>query len=91
MNLKGKWLMSMKANKILRMAKEWKTVPKQISCDSSNALDEPILIGAREETPIKLDASSCDSIKFLEHVHLHINLKTQVRGQILCSQPKRIN
>ena len=65
------------------MAKEWKTVPEQISCDSPNALDEPILIGAREERPIKLDAGSCGSIKFLEHVHLHIDLKTQVRGKII--------
>ena len=59
------------------MAKSWKTVPEQISCDTPNALNEPILIGAREERPIKLDASSCGKIKFLEHVHLHIDLKTQ--------------
>ena len=63
---------------IHRMAKSWKTVPEQISCDTPNALNEPILIGAREERPIKLDASSCGKIKFLEHVHLHIDLKTQV-------------
>ena len=75
------------------MAKDWKTVPEQISCDTPDALDQPILIGAREERPVKLDASSCGNIKFLEHVHLHINLKTQVRvrGQILRSQPKRRN
>ena len=60
------------------MAKDWKTVPEQISCNTPNALDEPILIGAREERPIKLDASSYKSIKFLEHLHLHIDLKTQV-------------
>ena len=72
-------LILMKSQKpILRMAKSWKNVPEQISCDTPNALNEPILIGAREERPIKLDASSCGKIKFLEHVHLHIDLKTQV-------------
>ena len=78
-------LILMKSQKpILRMAKSWKTVPEQISCDTPNALNEPILIGAREERPIKLDASSCGKIKFLEHVHLHIDLKTQVgRGSNL--------
>ena len=60
-----------------RMAKDWKTVPEQISCDTPNALNEPILIGAREEKPVKLEASSCKNIKFLEHLHLHIDLKTQ--------------
>ena len=70
----------MDAGAMTRQAKNWKTVPEQKTCTTpKNSLQEPVIVGPQTEETISLDALSCQDIKFLEHVHLHIDLKTTAR------------
>ena len=70
----------MDAGKMTKLAKDWNTVPEQKKCSSpKNVLKEPFTIAPKEEQSFSLPVDSCDSIRFMEHLQLHINLKTSAK------------
>ena len=67
----------MDAGAMTRLAKNWTQVPDQAICNTKKGhLPTPVNIPAQTEETIPLDAAACNAIKFLEHIHLHIDLKT---------------
>ncbi len=74
----------MDAGAMTRLAKDWKTVPEQRKCTTEeNMLDEPVVIGPEAEEAVPLKAGLCSDIKHLEHLQLHIDLKTTAkRGKL---------
>ncbi len=67
----------MNAGAMTRLARDWKTVPEQKKCSTlQNVLEKPLVIGPGQETIVAVDASKCSFIQHLEHVQLHIDLKT---------------
>jgi len=66
----------MDAGAMVRLAKTWKPVPIQHICttDPGQSGVNSLVIKGQSEIKINLDASNCDRVKFLEHLHLHIDL-----------------
>ncbi|TRY70805.1 hypothetical protein TCAL_01234 [Tigriopus californicus] len=74
----------MDAGAMTRLAKDWTTVPEQFKCTTApGALAEPLEILPDTEQRIVLNAQACQGIKFIEQIHLHIDLKSLARrGQL---------
>ena len=69
----------MDAGAMVRLAKTWKPVPIQHICTTDPGQsgvnpNKNIVVKGQTEQRISLDASNCDRVKFLEHLHLHIDL-----------------
>lgn len=72
----------MDAGKLAKVAKVWKTVPKQVNCTTELSAKEVTIKPVSSET-FTIDASSCSHIKHLEHVQVHIELDSQAsRGDL---------
>jgi hypothetical protein len=68
----------MDAGGMTRLAKNWVTVPTQKKCETPETpeklLESEVVVPADEERAIAIDASSCNSIKHLEHLHMAVRL-----------------
>jgi len=69
----------MDAGAMVRLAKNWEPVPIQHICTTEPGQsgvnpNSQIVIKPQTETRVSLDASNCDRVKFLEHLHLFIDL-----------------
>jgi hypothetical protein len=62
----------MDAGKLVKLAKNWKTVPEHVNCttEEETPSEESSTIQPRSEEAYVLDASECSSIKFLEHIQV---------------------
>lgn len=71
----------MDAGAMTRLAKEWARVPAQKRCKTAaGALERQVVIEPRSEQTVVLDASSCgESVKFLEQLHLHLDLDSRAK------------
>ena len=71
----------MDGGKLVKLAKKWKNVPKQIECATQpeNNSEE---IDSDSEGTFFIDATSCAGIQFLEHALVR-NIKVANRVQIL--------
>ncbi len=69
----------MDAGSMVKLAKEWQPVPESLNCSTApgqsgvNPNRQRVIKPGTEEV-ILLDAANCDDIKFLEHIHLSIDL-----------------
>ena len=73
------------AEAIVLLAKDWKTVPAQQICTLRNyrANHRPTTIYPNSVDKWELDPTSCGWIKFLEHLHLVIDLDSEAkRGDV---------
>ena len=73
----------MDAGAMVRLAKTWKPVPIQHICTTDPGQsgvnpNKNIVVKGQTEQRISLDASNCDRVKFLEHLHLHIDLTSGI-------------
>ena len=65
---------------MVRLAKVWNPVPEHVKCtteDGASGLsrNKPLLIKGGTEETLSIDASSCgEGVKFLEHLHLNIDM-----------------
>ena len=69
----------MDAGAMVRLAKTWEPVPIQHICTTEPGQsgvnpNSQIVVKPQTETRVSLDASNCDRVKFLEHLHLFIDL-----------------
>ena len=69
----------MDAGAMVRLAKNWEPVPIQHICTTEPGQsgvnpNRQIVVKPQTETRVSLDASNCDRVKFLEHLHLFIDL-----------------
>ena len=71
----------MDALKMTTLAKSWVNVPKQKTCKISPNLPFKLQILNNTNKEVKIDASDCSSIKYLEHIHLSIKLLSTERGK----------
>ena len=74
----------------VRVAKQWKNVPKQEKCSSN--LDHPgtLMIQGKSSQKSTIHVEKCDDVHFLEHVQAHVTLAASKRGdvQISLTSPK---
>lgn len=68
----------MDAGLMVKKAKEWKTVPKQQKCEVDFSGGE-LSVGGRNEKELSLTVTECDNIKFLEHVHVMVDISSRSR------------
>jgi hypothetical protein len=61
----------MDAGKLVKLAKNWKSVPEHVNCTTKEETpsEESSVIQPGEEIYL-LDASECSNIKFLEHIQV---------------------
>ena len=69
----------MDAGEMVQLAKVWETVPESLTCttepgQSGVSKNSQVVIKPKTEEFIVLDAFNCDDIKFIEHIHLLIDL-----------------
>lgn len=69
----------MDAGSMVRLAKIWKTVPEPVKCSTEPGQsgvnkNRPIMIKPNTEETSKLNASNCGNVKFIEHIHLLVDL-----------------
>ena len=71
----------MDAGHMVKLAKNWETVPDQLNCTTEPEIPSPEVatIPPQSDKVYELDASECGSIKHLEHIQLHIELTSQAR------------
>lgn len=68
----------MDAGLMVKKAIAWKTVPKQQKCEVDFSGGE-LSVGGRSEKELSLTVTECDSIKFLEHVHVMVDISSRSR------------
>ena len=71
----------MDAGAMVRLAKDWQTVPEGKVCTTNpkQSIDSNISIKGNSEKLIELDASNCGAINHMEHLHLLIDLTSGAR------------
>ncbi|XP_041451093.1 furin-like protease 1 isoform X2 [Drosophila obscura] len=71
----------MDAAEMVRVARDWKTVPEQQRCEI-NAPHVDKVIPPRTHITLQLTVAHCRSVNYLEHVQAKITLTSQRRGDI---------
>ncbi|XP_073835779.1 furin-like protease 1, isoforms 1/1-X/2 isoform X1 [Musca autumnalis] len=71
----------MDAAAMVRLARQWKTVPEQQRCEI-NAPHVDKVIPPKSHITLQLSVKNCLNINFLEHVQAKITLTSQRRGDI---------
>lgn len=71
----------MNAFGLVSAAANWTTVPEKFLC-LVDAIQENVTIYHRNDVHLEIDASSCSTINYLEHVELQINIDYPVRGNL---------
>ncbi|XP_017018532.1 furin-like protease 1 isoform X2 [Drosophila kikkawai] len=71
----------MDAYEMVRVARNWKTVPEQQRCEI-NAPHVDKVIPPRTHITLQLTVNHCRSVNYLEHVQAKITLTSQRRGDI---------
>jgi subtilisin-like proprotein convertase family protein len=69
----------MDAGAMVRLAKIWIPVPEPIKCSTQPGQsgvnkNKPVIVKGGTEQTITLDASNCDKVTFIEHIHLFIDM-----------------
>jgi len=70
----------MDAGNIVRLAKVWETVPEQVTCTTQPGQTVGSSIKGLTSQDFTIDAASCgEDVKFIEHIHLKIDLTSGAR------------
>jgi hypothetical protein len=69
---------------VLGCTQNWKSAPAKSNCSTAaGALRSPVIIGPRREELVRVRASDCAHVRFLEHVQLRVDLRaTSARGSL---------
>ncbi|KAI5695615.1 hypothetical protein M8J75_000867 [Diaphorina citri] len=74
----------MDATAMVRLARQWKTVPEQFKCEASpsepSEMERPI--PAKSSIRLKLDVTECPHVNYLEHVQARVTLSAHRRGDL---------
>jgi len=68
----------MDAGLMVKKAIKWKTVPAQQKCEVEFS-EGDLNVGGRSEKELTLSVTDCENVKFLEHVHIMVDISSRSR------------
>jgi len=68
----------MDAGLMVKKAIKWKTVPEQQKCEAEFS-EGDLNVGGKSEKELTLSVTKCENVKFLEHVHVMIDISSRSR------------
>ena len=68
----------MDAGLMVKNAIKWKTVPEQQKCEVEFS-EGDLNVGGKSEKELTLSVKKCENVKFLEHVHVMIDISSRSR------------
>jgi len=68
----------MDAGLMVKNAIKWKTVPEQQKCEVEFS-EGDLNVGGKSEKELTLSVKNCENVKFLEHVHVMIDISSRSR------------